>query len=153
MKMFVSDTRATSAVEFALVACPFILVLMMILQLGVYYMTQSALDIGVLNTVEAYRNAFTLNQTFTPPTGAAVKASVAANAGGLITNDSTLTVDVQQLTTLAAQALPISDQVADFGSATSSLALRAQSSVICFVPGCAQTLTARAVALMRRQGH
>jgi hypothetical protein len=41
------DTRGTEAVELAIVIFPFLYVLLVIIQMGLYYMTQSALDAGV----------------------------------------------------------------------------------------------------------
>ena len=47
---FWRSTHATSAVEFAIVALPFFMLVLCILQLGVFYFAQSALDTGVLKT-------------------------------------------------------------------------------------------------------
>ncbi len=135
-----------------MVAAPFFFLLLAILQVGVYYMTQSALDAGVIRTADALRTSFTTGTTFTAPSAATVKSNVVTNAGGLVHNDSTLAVDVRQVSNLSAAAVPITDGTADFGTSNSALALRAQASVISFAPYFGQLLKARSSAIVRRQG-
>lgn len=149
-RAFWRDRRAASAVEFAIVASPFFFLMMAMLQMSLYYFSQSALDSGVVTTAETIRRNFV--QGTSPPTAASIKASVATKAGGLIVNDPTLAVDIRQLSTLAAGSLPISDAVTDYGTPSSALVLRAQKSVVNFVPGISGLTYVRSSAIIRRQG-
>ncbi len=148
---FFRDARAASAVEFALVAAPFLVLLLGILQISIYYLTQASLDAGVNNTAGYLRSQFTsASPTF--PTAAALKAKVVSTSGGVIYNNSTLAVEIRQLTTLAAGAVAITDAARDYGSTTSTLVLRAQSSVVTFAPGFSSLAYVRSSAIVRRQG-
>ena len=98
---FLRDERGVSAVEFAIVCGPFLAVVIYILQLSVYYLTQSALDAGVIRSADALRNGFSYATTPAMPSGADLKAFVARNSGAVIANDATLAVEIRPLGGLA----------------------------------------------------
>ena len=62
---FLRSRRASSAVEFAILAAPFFYLLMGITQVGIFYMAQSALDTGVIKTAETLHTNFTTGSTAT----------------------------------------------------------------------------------------
>ena len=101
-RFFLSCNRGSSAVEFALVALPVIMLVMGIIQIGIFYITQSALDNGVVQTAELLRNNFTTGSSASLPAAASLKTNVVAYGGGLIFNNSNLAVEIRQLNTLAA---------------------------------------------------
>ena len=149
---FRRDERAASAVEFAIVCGPFFFLLLAVLQLGIFYMSQSALDTGVIKTAETLRTNFTTGTTATLLDSASLRSSVVTNAGGLISNDSTLGVEIRQITALNTAVVPIANGTNDYGSNTSTLVLRAQSTVITFAPGLSGLSTVSSSAIVRRQG-
>jgi Flp pilus assembly protein TadG len=149
---FRRDERAASAVEFAIVCGPFFFLLLGVLQLGIFYMSQSALDTGVIKTAETLRTNFTTGTTATLPDSNTLRSSVVTNAGGLISNDSTLSVEIRQLIGLNTAGVPIADGTNDYGSNTSTLVLRAQSTVVTFAPGLSGLSTVSSSAILRRQG-
>jgi hypothetical protein len=149
---FSSDRRASSAVEFAIVAAPFFYLLMGIAQVGIFYMAQSALDTGVSNTALALRANFSTGSPATLLDSGALKSSVVNGAGAIISNDSSLSVEIRQLTSLDSAMVPIVDGTVDYGSTTSTLVLRAQSSVVTLAPGLGGLNTIYSSALVRRQG-
>jgi hypothetical protein len=150
---FWRDDDGASAVEFAIVSGPFILLVLCILQVGVYYMTQSSLDTGVIRTADALRNSFTQAATPTLPNAGTLKGNVVSNSGGMIRNNSYLSVEIRELTDLAGGSVPITDGINDWGDVTSTLVLRAQASVVTFVPGFSALVQARSSAIVRRQNH
>ena len=152
LSSFIRDQRGASAVEFAIVALPFLLVLLMILQMGIYYMTQSALDAGTIQTADSLVNTFYNGTTPTVPTPAALKTMVTAGGGGLVHNDATLSVDLRLLSALGAAVVPIGNTV-DTSVPGSILALRSQAQVTVFMPGFASLAMVRSSALVRRQGY
>jgi Flp pilus assembly protein TadG len=147
---FCRDRTGAAAVEFALVAAPFVMLLLGLLQMGLYFVAQSALDSGVTTTAETLRNNFTTGSSPTLLTAAQLKASVAA--AGLIANDSTTAVEIRQLTALDSAATPIADGTVDYGSTTSVLVLRAQAQVLNFAPGLSGLAQIQSSAIIRRQG-
>jgi Flp pilus assembly protein TadG len=149
---FIRDRRASSAVEFAIVAAPFFFLLMAVTQVGIFYMAQSALDTGTAKTAETLRTNFTTGTTATLLGASALKSSVVTDAGAIISNDSTLAVEIRQLTSLSSASVPIVDGTVDYGSTTSTLVLRAQSTVITLAPGLGGLSTIYSSALVRRQG-
>jgi Flp pilus assembly protein TadG len=149
---FVTDRRGAAAIEFAIVSSPFILLLIGVLQMGLYFMAQSALDSGVVQTAQTLRNNFTTGTSPTLLNAAALKTAVTGSAGGLINNDSTSQVEIRQLTALNSAAVPIIDGTVDYGSTTSVLVLRAQASVLVFAPGFSSLAQVKSAALVRRQG-
>ena len=149
---FFRDRRAASAVEFSIVAAPFFYLLMGITQVGIFYMAQSALDTGVSNTALTLRANFSTGTTATLLGAASLRSGVASGSGAMIANDSTLSVDLRQLTNLSTGTIPIVDSTVDYGSTTSTLVLRAQSSVVTLAPGRGGLNTVYSSALVRRQG-
>ncbi|KQT77341.1 TadE/TadG family type IV pilus assembly protein [Methylobacterium sp. Leaf466] len=153
-RRFTIDDGGASAVEFALVCAPFFVLLLYILQVGIYYMTQTALDAGVIRTADELRSSF---NTAVPlmPDAAALKTKVEANAGGLVSaaGANVLAVEMRPMTSLSAAAVPISGGVADYGTATSVLALRAQTSVVVFAPGFSSLNKVTSTSLLRRQAR
>jgi Flp pilus assembly protein TadG len=152
MGRFFRDRRAASAVEFALVAAPFFYLLMGITQVGIFYIAQSALDIGVSNTALTLRANFNTGTTAVLPDAGTLKSSVAASSGSMVANNSALAVEIRQLTSLASGSVPIVDGTVDYGSNTSTLVLRAQSTVVTLAPGLGGLNTVYSSALVRRQG-
>lgn len=153
MGRFRSDARGASAVEFALVCAPFFVLVLYTLQLGIYYMTQTALDAGVVRTADTLRNSFN-GAAPVLPTAEALKETVAANAGGLISvTDSALAVEIRPMDALSAAVVPITGGVAEYGDNRSVLVLRAQSSVIALAPGFSNLTKVTAISLLRRQGR
>jgi Flp pilus assembly protein TadG len=149
------DRRGAAMVEFAIIALPFLLVLLTIIQMGIYYMTQSALDAGVNATATILRNSFNSAGTPTLPTGAQLKQYVVSNSGQLVYNTPALAVEIRQLSSLAATATPIADGTTDYGTTNLSvpLALRAQSSVVIIAPGFGALINVVASAIVRREGR
>jgi Flp pilus assembly protein TadG len=151
LRAFGRDSGGASAVEFAIVSGPFLFVLLGILQMGIYYMVQSSLDTGVVRTADALRSNF-VSTSATMPAAATLKSNVATYAGGMIHNDTSLAVEIRPLTSLDSSTVPITDGTANYGTVTSTLVLRAQSSVLSFAPGFGSLAYARSSALVRRQG-
>jgi Flp pilus assembly protein TadG len=148
---FARDSGGASAVEFAIVSGPFLFVLLAVLQMGIYYMTQSSLDTGVIRTADALRSSFTSTSATLPP-ATTLKSNVATYGGGMVQNNSSLAVEIRPLTSLSAANVPITDGTANYGTTTSTLVLRAQTSVLSFAPGFGSLAVARSAALVRRQG-
>jgi Flp pilus assembly protein TadG len=146
---FVRDQRGASAVEFAIVAGPFFFLIMWLLQLGVYAMTQVALDNGLIAEAETVREDLVVG---TLPSASTIKSGVVAAAGALVSNNATLAVEVRTLSDLNAASVPIVDGAADYGTTTSVLVLRASGQVISFAPGFGSINTVTSAALVRRQG-
>jgi Flp pilus assembly protein TadG len=149
-RRFRSDVRGASAIEFSLVAMPFIMLLIGILQLSIYFMTQSALDSGVVQTADYLVNTYYSNSAPPTITPASLKAMVIAKSGGLIANASALAVDMRLLTVLDLGVTPIGNSV-DPNVPGSIMVLRAQASVASVVPGMG-ILAVQSTALVRRQG-
>ena len=149
---FLRSTRATAAVEFALVALPFFMFVLCILQLGVYYFAQSALDTGVLKTAQTLYSGFRTGSSAYAPSASTLKTSISTNSGGMIQNDSSLSVEIQPMSNLSAGSVPITDGVNNYGTTTSTLVLRAQASVTTFAPGFSTLAVATSSAIVRRQG-
>jgi Flp pilus assembly protein TadG len=149
IQRFVRDRAASSAVEFSILMAPFFFLLMGIAQVGIFYMAQSALDTGVIKTAEALRANF-VNGTNTLMTAAQLKTSVSGSAGALIANDTTLSVEIRQFSSLTSAPVAIVDGTVDYGSSTSTLVLRAQSTVVTLAPGLSGLNTIESSALVRR---
>jgi Flp pilus assembly protein TadG len=150
-RRFWRDASGASAVEFAIVSGPFILLVLCVLQVGLYYMTQSSLDTGVIRTADALRNSFTQAATPTLPNATTLKSSVVSNSGGMISNN--LSVEIRELSDLTGGSVPITDGINDYGDVTSTLVVRAQASAVTFVPGFSALIQARSSAIVRRQNH
>jgi hypothetical protein len=115
-------------------------------------MAQSALDTGVSATATTLRNNFTTGTTATLLNASALKSSVVSGAGAIISNNSTLSVEIRQQINLSAATVPIVDGTVDYGTTTSTLVLRAQSTVVTLAPGLGGLSTIYSSALVRRQG-
>jgi Flp pilus assembly protein TadG len=151
LRAFGRDSIGASAVEFAIVAAPFIYLILGILQMAMYYMAQSSLDAGVTRTAQILRQSFaTASPTF--PAASTLKSDVVTYSGGLIRNSSTLAVEIRQLVNLDNSIVSIVDGTVDYGSTTSVLVLRAQSKVVVLAPGLGSLAYVRSSAIMRRQG-
>lgn len=151
---FWRDDRGVSAVEFAIVSGPFVFLMLFMLQLGVYYMTQASLDAGMVKTAEALRNGFTGTANPSPqPNATSLKAQIVSNSGGLIRNDSTLAVEIRPLDALSGSSVAITDGTNLYGSTTSVLVLRAQANVVAFTPGFSMLNQTMSSAIVRRQGR
>lgn len=151
-RAFRTDACGTSAVEFAIVSMPLVLLLIAILQMAIYYIAQSALDAGTVRTADWLVNQFYAGTPVTMPTSAQLRSMVAVNSGGLIHNDASLSVDLRLLATLSGAAVPISNNV-DPSTSGGILALRAQASVPVFMPGFSSIAVVRSAALLRRQNN
>jgi Flp pilus assembly protein TadG len=149
---FVRDTHAASAVEFAMLAGPFFVTLLCILQIGIYYFAQSALDNGVLETSQTLYTNFRTGTTATLPNASSLKTSVANNAGSMISNNSSLAVEIRPMTGLSSGTVAISDGYNDYGTTTSTLVLRAKTNVVTFAPFFSSIAVASSSAIVRRQG-
>jgi len=148
---FLRDRRGSSAVEFAIVSVPFIFTLLFIVQMAIYYMAQSALDAGVIQTADYLVNLY--NSASTPSvTASSLKTLVYSKSSGMVKNDSTFLVDLKEFTALASAPVAISN-VVDANSPGDVLALRAQGTVVTFMPGFTSLATIRSSALIRRQGY
>jgi Flp pilus assembly protein TadG len=148
---FPGDCRAVSTVEFAIVAAPFIFMLLGGLQIGIYYMTQAALDTGVNSQADYLRSQFaSASPNF--PAAAALKTAIVSKSGALIANNSTLAVEIQPLANLDAASVAIVDATVNYGSTTTTLVLRAQSSVMMLAPGFGSLAYVRSSAILRRKG-
>jgi Flp pilus assembly protein TadG len=146
---FVSDQRGASAIEFAIVAAPFFFVIMWLLQLGIYAMTQVALDNGLIAEVRIVHEDLVAG---TLPSASTIKSGVVSAAGALVSNNSTLAVEVRTLADLDSGSVAVTDGFTDYGTTTSVLVLRATAQVISFAPGFGFINTVTSAALVRRQG-
>jgi hypothetical protein len=86
------------------------------------------------------------------PGAAALKSSVASYTGGLIGNNASLAVEIQPLANLSSATVPVSDGVNNYGTTGSTLMLRAQATVMTFVPMFSVLTVANSSAIVRRQG-
>jgi Flp pilus assembly protein TadG len=153
LRAFLRNTRGAAALEFAILALPFLVFILAIMQVGLYYITQAALDNGVLRTAEQTRVGFATGASETLPSALTLKASVAQSAGALVPNNSNLAVEMRQLSTLAAGDVAIADGTVDLGAATSPLVLRAKTKVIIFAPGFSSLTWVTSSAMVRRLGR
>lgn len=149
---FARDRRGAAAIDFALLGLPFLLLLLSVIQLGLYYMTQVALDAGTVKAAENLRSVFGTGATPITPTGAALKSTIVSGSGSGIVS-SGLIVEVQPLTNLGGGTVAITDGLANYGSAWTPLVLRAKYSFSTFMPGFAATWAVNSSAIVRRQGQ
>jgi Flp pilus assembly protein TadG len=141
------NRRGIAAIEAAFVLPPFITLLLLIIEVGVYFTLQSSLDTGVLATAETLRSNMVAGSAFAPPTAAALKTMIISN-GGAILGVSSVAVDVRQLTTLSAGAVAVADGTDDWGGSGSVLVVRAQTTLP-FLPG-TTSLAVLATSIVRR---
>lgn len=133
LRGFRRDRRGIAAIEAAFVVPPFVLLLFLIIETGVYFILQSALDVGVLSTAESLRTSMSVGSGFSPPAAATLKSTITSN-GGAVLSVSAVSVDVRQLATLSAGAVAIADGSDDWGGSGSVLVVRAQATML-FLPG------------------
>jgi Flp pilus assembly protein TadG len=148
------DRKGAAALEFALIALPFILVILVTIQMGLFYMTQSAIDSGVNTEAAQLQSMFNQQNPTVPTDPAAVKANIVSAAGSMIFQGST-TFEIQQLANYTSQNMPIVDGTMNFTSPDTTyaiLVLRAQSSVVIFAPGFTSSVV-EASAIVRRHGY
>ena len=147
---FRRDQRGASAVEFAVICAPFLAVVLYSLQISLYYFAQAAIDAGVTRTADGLRNSFNYAETPVFPQPASLKALVATGAGAMIPNDASLSVEIRPLASLAAAAVPVADGIAEYGTDTSVLVLRAQSKVRAIAPNFPALAVVTSTAIVRR---
>jgi Flp pilus assembly protein TadG len=141
------DRSGVTAIETALVLPPFVILLLMIIEVGIYFILQSSLDLGVLTTGEGLQTAMAVGRGYSPPDAAVLKASIAANGGAAILV-ANLAVDVRQLSTLSVGNQPVVDGSYDWGGSGSILVVRAQTTTQ-FLPG-TSVLTMMSASIVRR---
>ncbi|HUO23942.1 MAG TPA: TadE/TadG family type IV pilus assembly protein [Caulobacteraceae bacterium] len=151
-RAFIRDRRAAAAVDLALLALPFMLLLLATMQLGMYYMTQVALDAATVKTAESLRAVFGTGTTPVTPSGSALKTSIVSGSGTGITATG-LIVEIQPLANLNSGAVTITDGLTNYGTAWTPLVLRANYTFQTFVPGFATNWTVNSSAIVRRQGQ
>lgn len=153
LRRFAGDSRGAVALEFAILALPFLTFMMATMQVGLFYITQAALDNGVLRTAEQTRVGFATGAAVTLPNAQTLKSSVVQFAGALVTNDADLAVELRQLSTLSSGSVAITDGAVDVGTATSALVLRAKAKVTIFAPGFSALTWVTSSAMVRRIGR
>jgi Flp pilus assembly protein TadG len=145
------DRGGASAVEFAIVAAPFLLTVLWIFQVCLLFMGQTSLDTGVNNAADYLRSSFA-KASPTYPDAPTLKAKIALTSGGLIRNDSTLMVDLRPLSKLGSAIVVITDETTpDYGAAGDTLVLRAQTSATLFAPGFSSLAQVQSSAIVRRK--
>jgi Flp pilus assembly protein TadG len=156
---FSKDIRGTSAVEFAVVSLPFIFLILMILQMAAYYMAQSSLDAGTIRMADELVNLY--NSGTTPTyTASALNAKLSGYSGGLIKHDGTFLVDLKRFSNLSAAPVaisnafdtPVPNAATTIPAVTTVYALRAQGTIVTFMPGFQALATVRSSALVRLMG-
>jgi Flp pilus assembly protein TadG len=154
LRRFYRATDGSNAIEFAILAMPFILLLVGIVQIGIYFVCQAALDLGVARTAESMRmDLVTTTPSF--PNAATLRSNVVASSGALISNTSSLEVEIQPVANLTSTAKAIVNGTNDYGSDSGHrdiLALRATFVVPSFLPG-VPTWKVASSALVRRVGR
>lgn len=146
------DRKGAAAIDFALLGLPFLLLLVCVMQLGLYYMTQVALDSGTVQAAESLRAVFGTGATPVTPSGAGLKSTIVADSGSGLAS-SGLIVEVQPLANLDGGTVAITDGLTNYGSAWTPLVLRAKYSFSTFMPGFAATWSINSSAIVRRQGQ
>lgn len=146
-----ADASGASAVEFAIIGLPLILILLMVLQTSIFYMAQSSLDAGLIQEADALTSTFNSSTAPVAPSNAQLIDQIAARSGGLI-RTSTLKAEVVPFSGLTKAVVPIGALVS-FDAPGSVLALRAQAEIPTFLPGFRSVFHVRASALLRRRMH
>lgn len=140
-----------AAVEFALVALPFLLLLLWIAQIFVFYLTQTSLDSGVNSAADYLRSSFAKASPIYPD-AATLKGKIASTSGGMIRNTNALAVEIRPLKQLGASVIGIVDETTpDYGASGDPLVLRAQSAAVVFAPGFSSFANVRSSAIVRRK--
>jgi Flp pilus assembly protein TadG len=144
------DRRGAAGVEAALIMLTFVTLIFMVIEAGIYFMMQSSLDIAVLTASETVRAAMQLSSAYSPPSAAALKATIVTNGGAMLTG-STVAVDVNRLSTLSSGSVAVADGSTDWGSSGSVVIVRAQATMT-FQPS-TLVLTAMSTAILRRPAY
>ena len=150
---YARDCRGAAAHELALLGVPFVILLLSVMQMGVYFMTQMSLNAGTVQAAEALHAVFATGAT--PDTASftsSMKSTIVSGAGGGI-NSNGVSVEVQPLSNLGSSYVAISDGTASYGSAWTPLVLRASYSFTPFIPLVGSTWTVKSSAIVRRQGQ
>jgi Flp pilus assembly protein TadG len=122
------DRRGAAAVESALVVYPFLMLLFMVIQLGLFFVVQSALDVGVLATAESLRASLLANSSYAIPSATTLATTITADGGSLLAAYG-IVVDVRQISTLSTSAPAVPDGTTAACGSGSVLILRAQASL------------------------
>ena len=149
---FARDGRGATAIEFAILGLPFLMLIICIMQLGLYYMTQMALDGATLKAAEGLRANFGTGTTPVTPSGSTLKSTIVSGAATGI-QSSGLIVEVQPLANLGGGAVAITDGLTSYGSAWTPLVLRSKYTMGVFMPGWGSTMSVYSSAIVRRQGQ
>jgi hypothetical protein len=149
--LLIRDGRAVASIETAFVLPVFLLLILSIVQLGIYFMMQSALDSGVLSTAATLRANIAIGSSYVPPTGSSLKASIVAKGAGMLTS-SIVTTDLRQLVNLTSASVPIADGTTDWGGSGSILVLRAHATMNWYLPS-AISVAVDSMAIVRRPNY
>ena len=146
MRRFRCRQDGTSAVEFALLALPFFMVLLGTMQVGLIYLTQATLQGATLSAAD---NILTTNFT-PPPTVSSIRSVLCAKSANLYACDTTLKVELNTLKELSTGTVALSDGTIGIGSSGAPLVLRTQTTATVFTPGLGSFATVSASAVLRR---
>ncbi|WP_018264254.1 TadE/TadG family type IV pilus assembly protein [Methylosinus sp. LW4] len=150
---FAHARSGATAVEFAFVATPFLLLVLWIAQVSIFYITQTSLDAGVNSAADYLRSSFA-QATPTYIDAATLKGKVVSGGGGLVKNNTNLLVDLRPLWRLDSGAVAVTDETTpDYGAAGDPLVLRAQAPAIVFAPGFGSLANVRSSAIVRRKSQ
>ena len=146
-RVFASEAGGTSAVEFALLALPFFMVLLGTMQVGLIYLTRSTLQGATLSAADDI-----LTTNFTPlPTVSSIRSVLCGKSANLYACDATLKVELNTLKELSAGKVPLSDGTINNGASGTPLVLRTQTTATVFTPGLGSFATVSASAVLRRR--
>lgn len=146
VRLFASEAGGTSAVEFALLALPFFMVLLGTMQVGLIYLTQATLQGATLSAAD---NILTTN--FAPePTVSSIRSVLCAKSANMYACDATLKVELNTLQALSTGTVALSDGMINSGSSGTPLVLRTQTTATVFTPGLGSFATVSASAVLRR---
>jgi Flp pilus assembly protein TadG len=140
-----------AAIETAFLLPAFLLLVLSIVQLGIYFMMQSALDSGVLNTAAALRANVAIGSSYTPPAAGSLKASIVSKGSGILST-AIVTTDLRQLVNMTSAAVPIADGFTDWGGSGSILVLRAHATMNWYLPS-AISVAVDSMAIVRRPNY
>lgn len=143
------DRRGAEAVELAIVIFPFLYILLVILQMGLVYMTQAALDNAVNAEANNLRNSFNTGTAPVVPAAGTIKTAVFNYSGAALFNKSSLAVDLRALANLDAAPVPVTDGTTDSVSTSVPLVLRATASVYTVAPGFGAFTVVQSVSILR----
>ena len=151
-RAFARDRRGATSVELAFLAFPFILMILAVMQVGFYYMTQMALNAGTVQAEESLHAVFATGASPNTPSASSLKSTIVTGSSGGLTVTN-LAVEVRPLANLDSGAVAISDGTTNYGSAWTPLVLRAKYSFPTFMPLMGTTWVVYSSAIVRRQGQ